>query len=474
MAQKVIIPRMGQTMTEGTVARFLVRDGDRVQADTDIYELEYDKSTANIPAKKAGTVRLLVEEGTVVPLGQPVAVILEDGESLDSIDLTASKDVAVAAPRADAVTAAVPFSIPAAESPAQELKYSAAPKIKKMAREMGIDLSAVIPADGKRITAEDLEAFANQSAKQSSESAEAPAKVKISSLARKLAQELGVDVNNIVPADGQRITRDDVKAYAAGQKSAADFHGGPDCGTKCRRCNWTASEEPAGDRRVKMSAMRKVISQRMSESATLYPAATLTTEVDMTELNKMRTQLNSQLAAKGVKLSVTDLLVKAAAKALRDNEIVNTSLEGDEIVYHSHVNIGIAVAVPNGLLVPVVRDVDKLSLEQISAESKRLIAKAEDGTLGGDDMSGGTFSLTNLGMVGIDGFTPIINMPQSAILGIGRTVDKPAVVNGQITIRAKAVLSITHDHRVIDGYPAALFLQSMTYYIENPCLLLLD
>lgn len=455
MAHKVIIPRLGQTMTEGTVARFLVKDGDHVQVDTEIYELEYDKSTANIPAKKAGIVHLLVEEGAVVPLGQPVAVILEEGETLDTVDLSAGRDVAVAGKSAGRAAAA-PVAASAEVGVRQELKYGAAPKIKKMAREMGIDLVQVIPADGKRITTEDLEAFAKRSAAETPAAAaeELVKQVKISPLARKLAEELHVDVNCVVPADGRRITRDDVKAFAAASPAVPAL--------------------PAEDRREPLRGMRKVIAERMRESHDLYPAATLTTEVDMTELNKLRTQLNTQLAKKGIKLSVTDLLVKAAAKALRDNEIVNTSLEGDEIVYHSRVNVGIAVAVPNGLLVPVVRDVDRLSLEQISTESKRLIAKAKDGTISGDDMAGGTFSLTNLGMVGIDAFTPLINMPQSAILGVGRTVEKPAVVDGQIVIRAKAVLSITHDHRVIDGYPAALFLQSMTYYIENPCLLLLD
>lgn len=288
---------------------------------------------------------------------------------------------------------------------------------------------------------------------------------------------MSIDVSKIVPKDGKRITRDDVGPYVAANNngSSVDFHGGPDCGTVCRRCNWTdPTVTTVGNRRVKMSAMRKVISQRMSESANLYPSATLTTEVDMTDLLNVRKQLNSELSARDVKLTVTDLLVKATAKALRDNEIINTSLEDDEIVYHTDVNIGIAVALDNGLVVPVVRNADKLSLEQINAESSRLITKAKSGGLSGADMADGTFSITNLGMVGIDAFTPIINMPQSAMLGIGRTVEKPAVYNGEITIRSKAVLSITHDHRVIDGYPAALFLQSMTKYIENPVLLLLD
>ncbi len=482
MAQKVIIPRMGQTMTEGTVARFLVKDGDRVEATTDIYELEYDKSTANIPAKKAGIVRLLVAEGAVVPLGQPVAVILEDGETLESVNLQGNK-VAIApkeksapveAPAAPAAPAPAPAAAPKAAG-----NYGATPRIKALAREMGIDLAEVVPADGKRYTKEDLEAYA----KAKTEAAAAPAPVaeapaaeyRVSPLARKVAAELGVDVSKVVPADGKRVTRDDVTAYAEAAKgNAADFHGGPECGTTCRRCSFDMPAAPAADRREPLRGMRKVIADRMKQSADLYPSATLTTKIDMTELVKMRQQLNGELSKKGIKLSMTDLLVKAVAKALRENEIINTSLIDNEIIYHADINIGIAVALPNGLVVPVVRNADKLSLEQINAESKRLVGLAKGGGLGGDDMRGGTFSITNLGMVGIDAFTPIINMPESAILGIGRTVEEPSVVDGQICIRSKAIFSITHDHRVIDGYPAALFLQSLTRFIENPFLLMLD
>lgn len=478
-------------MTEGTVARFFVKDGDAVQADTNIYELEYDKSTAEIPAKKAGTIRLLVEEGAVVPVGQPVAVVLENGETLDSVKLNVGPAPSVP-PAAAAAPAAAPAPAPKAESAAPAKGYGATPRVKALAKEMGIDLAEVVPANGKRITPEDLEAFA--AAKKAAAAAPAPVApaapaaaeaasaaavaYKVSPLAKKLAESLGVDLSAVVPADGKRIVREDVEAAKnANQEKAAAIHGGEGCGTVCHKCNWTdpaAPVAPAGDRREKMRGMRKVIAERMKQSYETYPAATLTTEIDMTALGEMRKQLNTHLAAEGVKLSVTDLLVKAVAKALADNEIINTSLEGDEIVYHGDIHVGVAVALDNGLVVPVVRHADKLTLPQIAAETKRLIGLAKSGKLSGADMKDGTFSITNLGMVGIDAFTPIINMPQSAILGIGRTVDKPVVVDGQIAIRARAIFSITHDHRVIDGYPAALFLQSLTKYIENPYLLMLD
>jgi pyruvate dehydrogenase E2 component (dihydrolipoamide acetyltransferase) len=168
------------------------------------------------------------------------------------------------------------------------------------------------------------------------------------------------------------------------------------------------------------------------------------------------------------------MLIKAVAKALRENKIINTSLFGDAIVFHDAIHIGVAVALEDGLVVPVVRHADKLKLQEISACLKRLAELAKTGALPADDMRGGTFTITNLGGVGIDSFNPIINAPQSAILGVGRTVEKAVPVNGEITVQPRTVLSITHDHRVIDGVPAGRFLQSVVRFIEKPFLLLMD
>ncbi len=465
MAQRVIIPRMGQTMTEGVVAKFYVRDGDAVDAGSDIYELEYDKSTATIQAKKAGVIRLLVAEGATVPLGEAVAVILENGETLDSVNIAGDHAVANAAKGAEATAA----EEQKAEKPAAPAAgYGASIMVKRLAKEMGIDLQDVVPADGARISKEDLEAYAAKAKVTpaapvvAAVPAPAPAaqSVSASPLAKKLASELGVDIAAVTPADGRRITREDVQQYADAHQTAAPAA--------------AAAPVARADRREPMRTMRKTISARMSESYFTCPTVTLTTDADMFELMKLRTQLNEEFAKKNIKLSITDMLIKVVAKALADNEIINTSIEGNEIVYHGDINIGVAVALDNGLLVPVLRHADQLSLEQISQEMKRLIKLAKDGKLSGDDMTGGTFSITNLGVSGIDAFNPIINLPQSAILGIGRTVEKPVVLDGKIAVRPRAVLSITHDHRVIDGVPAADFLKSCVHYIEKPFLLLMD
>ena len=460
MAQRVIIPRMGQTMTEGVVAKFYVRDGDAVEAGSDIYELEYDKSTATIQAKKAGVVRLLVAEGATVPLGEAVAVILENGETLDSVNIAGDHAVANAAKGTEAAAAEKPQAEKAA---APAAGYGASIMVKRLAKEMGIDLQDVVPADGARITKEDLDAYAARPKEAPAAAPAAPAaqSVSASPLAKKLADELGVDIAAVAPADGRRVTREDVQQYADAHQAAAP-------------APVPAAAPVRADRREPMRTMRKTIAARMSESYFTCPTVTLTTDTDMFELMKLRTQLNEEFAKKNIKLSITDMLIKVVAKALADNEIINTSIDGSEIVYHGEINIGVAVALDKGLLVPVLRHADQLSLEQISVEMKRLIKLAKDGKLSGDDMTGGTFSITNLGVSGIDAFNPIINLPQSAILGIGRTVEKPVVLDGKIAVRPRAVLSITHDHRVIDGVPAADFLKSCVHYIEKPFLLLMD
>jgi len=188
----------------------------------------------------------------------------------------------------------------------------------------------------------------------------------------------------------------------------------------------------------------------------------------MTELLQRRKELNTSLAQNNIKISVTDMLVKAVALALRENKTINTSLIEDEIIHHDHINISIAVALDYGLVVPVIKDADKMSLEQIAKETNRLIELAKKGKLQKEDLSGGTFTITNLGTYGIDAFTPIINPPESAILGVGRTIEKPIVINSKIVVSKRTVLSLTHDHRIIDGVPAAKFLQSVVGFIEHP------
>jgi len=192
----------------------------------------------------------------------------------------------------------------------------------------------------------------------------------------------------------------------------------------------------------------------------------------MKALQEFRNVFNAEHGGEGLKLTVTDFIVAAVAKALREHELLNAFLDGDELVFHEEVNVAVAVALPaGGLLVPVVHNADRLGLKELCKETKRLVTAAKASRFNFDDMVGSTFTVTNMGMGDIDAFSPIIQYPESAILGLGRTVDKPVVVDGAIVIRPRAVLSITHDHRIIDGMPAAEFLKTVVHYIENPNLI---
>ena len=468
MAERIIIPRMGQTMTEGTVARWYVSDGDRVAAGDDIYELEYDKSSATIQAKTAGTVRLLCSEGDVISLGQAVAVVLADGEKLEDVNIAGEHQVANVATAGDSApkTGTVPV-----EEPAKEEKKSApagpilaSPMARKKARDAGIDLASVKPGKDGVIHAADVPA---PSIVHECEECSRCGGVLATPMARKLAKEKGIDLAEIAEP-GTRIRKADVLAYEekkAAQAAAQAVAAAPAA----------APAAEGGVRRVKMSAMGRSIAKMMSTSYFTYPTVTLNSTADMSELLRMRKQLNKKLENTGVKLTVTDILIKIVAMALRENEIINTTLEGDEILFHEDINVGFAVALDNGLVVPVIRHADQLSLSEIAAETRRLIEKARtDGTLPPEDMQGGTFSITNLGAYGIDVFNPIINYPQSAILGIGRTVDTLVMREGEVVSVPIISLSITHDHRVIHGVPAAKFLQTVAGFIEAPYTLLLN
>ena len=467
LAERIIIPRMGQTMTEGTVARWYVSDGAQVSAGDDIYELEYDKSSATIEAKTSGTVRLLCEEGDVISLGQAVAVILAEGEKLEDVNIAGEHQVANAATAGDAApkTGAIPAAEPVAEQkpdvPAGPVLAS--PMARKMARDAGIDLSTVRPGKDGVIHAADIP---TAGLVHECDECSRCGDVFATPMARKLAKEKGIDLADIA-SPGQRVRKADVLAYEEKKAAAA-----------------TPVPEPApvpapvpeeGVRRVKMSAMGRVIAQNMSQSYFTYPTVTLNSSADMTELLRMRSQLNKKLENSGMKLTVTDILIKIVAMALRENPVINTTLDGNEVLFHEDINVGFATALDDGLVVPVVRHADRLSLTEIAAETRRLIGKARaDGVLPPEEMQGGTFSITNLGAYGIDTFNPIINMPQSAILGIGRTVDTLVMRDGQIVSVPMISLSITHDHRVIHGVPAARFLQTVAGYIEAPYMLLLD
>ncbi len=283
-------------------------------------------------------------------------------------------------------------------------------------------------------------------------------RVRATPYARKIARMNGISLQEVPSGKGKnKIVAADVEAWLA----------------KKQMLRTARTEDAVEEKRVPMSAMRRAVAQNMLRSHSEIPSVTYFTEADVTECMNLRKELNEEYREKGVKVSVNDLVLKAAAAALKKHPDINVSLDGEEMVCHAGIHIGIAVAVPGGLVVPVIRDADKKAPDVLAGEARELAGKALAGSLTGDEMAGGTFTVSNLGNRGIDWFTPIINGNQSAILGVGCVKEKPVVLNGTVAIRSVMALSLTADHRVIDGAPAADFLCTLKRILEKPVFMLI-
>lgn len=437
MAKIVVMPKLGLTMKEGTVARWYKNEGDEVGEKEVLFDVETDKLTNEVEAPEGGVVRkILVPEGETVECLKPLAIIASKDEDISSLLKEAgASEKAAEASKAQLET--VPEAAAQAEQSAEAGRIVAAPAAKKLAAEKGIDLGMVKgTGPGGRIVIKDVEDFHT--------AASAPQKV--SPVAAKMAEELKVDVTGI-RKEG-RIMKEDVLAAAAAE---------------------AAGVSPEGkEKRVRMTQMRRIIAARMQESWAVSPAVSYDIRVDVSRLMSIRESLKDK-----AKVTYTDLIVKIAAAALLEHPLLNSSIDGDEIIMKEYVNIGVAVAVEGGLLVPVIRGVQDKGLKEISETLSTLAQKAREGELSSDDLQGGTFTITNLGMFGIESFSPIINQPQSAILGVNAIVETPVVVGGEISVRPFMNLSLTADHRVVDGAMAAQFLKKVKELIENPELLLL-
>jgi len=281
--------------------------------------------------------------------------------------------------------------------------------------------------------------------------------IKATPIAKKIAKEHGIDLALVTgTGPGGRIIEKDVLDFIEGQKAV--------------RAKPTA--EAAQLKRIALSDVRQVIAERMSTSWQNSPMVTLNADVDCTLLKKLREDLKSSFKEKGLNLSYNYILMKACAVALKEQQMLNSYLEGNEVVLYDEINIGLAVATEEALLVPVVKDVAGKSLYEIASDGDALIEKARKGELAIDDVTGGTFTITNLGMFGVRDFTPIINPPQCAILGVGEMKDRPCVCDGQIIVKPMMVLSLTFDHRIVDGAQGAMFIRRVKELLENPLLLL--
>jgi len=375
------MPKLGMAMKKGTLKRWLVAEGGAVELGKPLLEVMTEKINAVVESPASGVLgRVVVAPNTELPVGALLALIGEAGDVFP---------------------------------PAQELGQAGQPG------GPGQPVAAAAPAAAPEVLA--------------------------SPAARRLARDLGIDIAEVAPSTaGKRITTDDVEAFAAAREAAPPA-------------------PPAAGRTIPFTGIRKVVAERLHDSLRGMAQVTISREADVSGLVGLRERLAPGFeAASGIHLTYTDLFVEVVARLLTEHPLLNTTLDGDTIVAWEAVHMGVAVALEDGLIVPVIRNSHCRPLREIAADRVELTGKAQAGTLNLEEVEGGTFTISNLGSFGADSFTPIVNPPQCAILGIGRIVDKPVVVDGTVQVRPTMWLSLTFDHRLVDGAPAARFLQALS------------
>lgn len=424
MAEVITMLALSPTMDEGTLVEWLKNEGDVVKEGELIAEIETDKATMEMESFHEGVLlKLLAQKGDALPVGAPLAIVGSKGEDVSDLvaSLKGGKAAAPAAPAAPASAAPAVEAAPAAPAP-----VAAAP--------------APAPQDGR---------------------------LKVSPVARKMATEAGISLSTVEgsgPA-GRIVKRDIEEALTRGPAAAPAAVSGAA----------SAPAAVAGETtQVPLSQMRKTIARRLVEVWTSTPHFYVTAEFDMARAMAQRKQINNELAAIGsdVKISVNDMIIKASAIALKRYPKMNVSFQGDHIAQYGDVHVGVAVAVEDGLITPVIRNADQKTLSAIATEVRELAGRARDRRLKPHEYTGGTFSISNLGMFGIDEFSAIINPPEAAILACGAVQDVPVVVNGEIKVGTRMRVTLSCDHRAVDGATGAEFLAELRKLLENPMVML--
>ncbi len=474
---EVVMPRLSDTMEEGELSKWLKNEGDTVAKGDILAEIETDKATMDLEAFESGVLeKQLVEAGSVVPIGTPVAIIGDgSGKAQGAPTSKAPKKDEAESPedagRPEAATddtaaAKTPERKPEESEPAEDEPAEGKPAEHE-------------PAEGESVEHESEQRPAPESsesdpqatspdAKSESAAPDRSARPRMSPLARKIAKDHGLDPSDIAGSGPQgRVVRADVEAAIS--EGTAHEASASSRGTASGRAGTerTGNALAGKDEVVAVNRIRKVAAKRLTESQAV-PHFFLTSVVDVERLLDFRAEVNAALESRGAKVSVNDLVVRAAAVTLRRHPEANSSWGDDALIRKAHVNVGIAVATDAGLLVPVIRDADRKDLESIARESLELAAKAREGKLSPDEMSGGTFSVSNLGMFGIDQFTAVINPPEAAILAVGAATPVPVVRDGALATVPKLKITLTVDHRVMDGAVAAGFLRDLVGVLEHP------
>jgi len=419
MADIVTMPKLGFDMAEGTLVRWVKSEGDRIIKGDVLAEIETDKATVEVESNFAGILsRRLVEQGDVVPVGTPIAVIAQPGEKVTDIP-GASTENKVEKPAA-----------PAPEKTAQAVSA-------------GVELPAVVEGG----------------------------LVKASPLAKRIASENRLDLKTVQgTGPGGRIVKRDIEGVlTVPQKPAVEP---APAVAPLPQISWQASSTVPADEVIPLNKLRAIIGRRMVEAKQGVPHFYVTHEFDMDALMALRKQAN-ELLPEDQKLSVNDFIVKGIALALRQFPGINASLNGNEIIRHGHVNVGVAVAMDAGLMTVVVKDADQKPLRAIASEVKEMVARARAGKVRPDDIEGSTFSISNLGMFDVEHFIAIINPPEAAILAVGSAKQVPVIKDGQVGIGTRMKATISADHRVTDGAEAARFMQALALNLEQPLRLML-
>ena len=460
MPINVTMPRLSDTMEQGTVVKWHVKVGDKVASGQVIADIETDKATMEQAVFDEGIIaKLVCPEGKQVKVGDVIAVLAEDGESVSD---AASASGAAPATRA-APSAAIPSSAAVVSNAAPASNAAAAAgATPAAARTIVADVHATDVTSGDRM--------------------------RVSPLARRMASEMGVELSQVQGSGpGGRVVKRDVLLAAENRSAAVPATRGAQTAAN-ELVAATPSMMPAAATsagalvhgaqsiEVPVSNMRGIIAKRLVESKQQIPHYQVTMKFSMDAVLALRGSLNEQLASMEVKLSVNDFIVRACALAMAKNPFFNASWAGDRILLHQQVNVGVAIALPEekggGLVVGVVKDANLKSLRQISGEIRALGEKARTKGLSMDEMSGATFTISNLGMFGVDNFTAIINPPNSAILACGAALEQPVVRNHQLVVGWEMAATLSLDHRVIDGAMASKYLQSLKQFVEGPTMLL--
>ncbi|MFI7000205.1 dihydrolipoamide acetyltransferase family protein [Nocardia sp. NPDC050175] len=455
---EITMPRLSDTMEDGVVSAWLKQVGDQITRGEVVAEIETDKALMELEAYEDGVLeQILAQPGTRIPIGEAIAIV-GDGSGASAASAVPQPSPASSGSPAAEVTASA-SSVPASEAsgmqpdsvqvdsdaqPGERKKSS--PLARKIARELGVDLAVVVgTGPGGRITRQDVEAAHRDTA--SAPATSAP------------VSSTPADSASATPASATPASAIPASATFASTGSASTVSVS------------AAQGIPASSdyEEIPLTNIQRVSATRLTESKQQAPHIYLTSAIDVTDLLAFRAQINETLAAAGAgKVSVNDLLVKAVASTLRKEPSVNVSFAGDKLLRHNGIHLGIAVATPAGLLVPVIRDADRKSVSEIAADSRDKATRARDRKLRAEEMSGGTFTISNLGMFGIEHFTAVINPPESAILAVGAATDELRLDNGDVVTRKILRVTLSADHRAIDGAVAAQFLAHLKELLEHP------